>query len=625
MRIKLVVLGLIAAMVAYGETFKRGDGITVTVTPTHYKLALSQKSRNGGTAQGSFSGPMKNGKRNGTWTANITFNKFIPDDSKSAKTGTITMVRNYRDGVLHGSYNYSQKLTFRDVVYISSGWKYSDKTTSDNISVKGAFDAGRFDGEWQCDGDDLLLPSITSRYKKGVLEYDRFKDYGLVDETIYRDSIDIRSVTTYSNGIVEGWELSPDADLNSMKGDRIEGRVGLTKEDDNPLYGFQYKESFSKYVVPERMAEWLLYMPTGASDETASYIYYNLDCKDQDLINYFGSEEYIRERKKNFIEKIEKERRNSLEKIYNGYIKELETARDSIKNIFERKEVEVYWKNKDVNLNAPEIKEAWSGYLSKRQDIREFIDAHKSDEDLNSKLENVIRHITAEFDFNQCKYDAVNDKLKSAELEALKWGAKSKEQIRKKALLCYPASPVKEITYIITSDRSNGDGKGSFDIESETIKELESSCVSVYDVEEHKKKIEWYTWLMDQYSYIPISDISEITDDDFFLWAVADNMKFDNNGNFKLIDKKIKRPERVLQAVNAIRQKIPPFIPFDNITVARITYGLVKESGGVTYYKKMTKIVNAGAVYEKAKNSEEWLKLKESFAKAVEKASKKKH
>ncbi|MDE5997376.1 MAG: hypothetical protein K2G77_04095 [Muribaculaceae bacterium] len=616
MRIKLVILGLIAAMVAYGETFKLGDGITATVTPTHYKLVLSQKSRNGGTAQGSFSGPMKNGKRNGTWIANITFNNFIPDDSKSAKTGTITMVRNYRDGVLHGSYNYSQKLTFRNVVFTSSGWKYSAETTSDNISVKGAFDDGSLDGEWLCEGDGILLPSTTARYKRGVLEYDKVKDYGRVYETSYRDSIAIRVVTTYSNGIIEGWELSPDADLKSMRGVRTEGRSGLTKEDDNPLYGFQYEGSFSKYVVPERMAEWLLYMPTGSSDETAKYVYYNLHCEDEDLINYFGSEEYVKQKKEDIIKKKEKERRNSLEKIYYGYIKELETARDSIKSIFKITEEEVYWKNTDVNLNAPKIKEAWSGYLSMRKDIRDFIDAHKSDEDLNSKLENVIKGITAELDFNQYTYDVVNNILKSAEIEALKWGAKSKEQILKKALLCYPGSnaPSKDITYIITSDRRDGDGKGFWEIKSNTIENLKSSYTShPIDIE---KKIEWYSWLIDQYSYTPIWDISQVSEDDFFLWAIADNMKFDNKGNYEFINKKVKKPERVLQAVNAIRKKIPPFINLDNITVNRIT------EGGFGFSSRET--VNAGKVYKKVKNSEQWLKLKESFAKAEEKASKKK-
>ncbi len=625
MRTKLVILCLIATMIAYGETFKLGDGITATVTPTHYKLNLSQKSRNGGTAQGSFSGPMKNGKRNGTWTANITFNNFIPEDANSAKTGTITMVRNYREGVLHGTYTYNQKLNFRNIFYTSSGWKYSSEITNDNMSVKGEFDNGFLDGDWVCQGDEVILPTYTIKYRKGVPEYEKIKDYGRVYETTYTDGIVTRYVTTNSNGTIEGWELSSNADIELIKDGEIKKEFGLTKDDDNPLYGFQYEEKFSEYLVPRRMAEWLLYMPTASSNETASEIQYALGNKDEFEVNYFGSEDYVKQMKEEIIKKKEKERRNSLEKINNGYIKDLELARDSIKNSFKlTEEEEVFFRNKHVNLNAPKLKEAWLGYLSKRQDIGEFADTHKSDDYLKPNLELVIKNITDDLDYNQHEYRAAIDMLSAAEAEALNWGAENKEQIRKKALLCYPGLPAEDIKYTITSDRRDGDGKGSFEIETNTIQNLKSSYMSIYNAGDINNKIEWYTWLMGLYSGTPISNLSEITDEDFFLWAVADNMKFDNYGHYEFINKKVKKPERVLQSVNAIRTKIPRFINLDNITVDRIAYGSVTQSGVGTYSKKMKRTVNAGEIYRKATQSEAWLKLKESFAKAVEKASKKK-
>lgn len=608
------------SLVAFGETFNYGDGITVTVTPSNYKLVLSQKSRNGGTAQGSFSGPMKDGKRNGTWSANITYQNYIPDNEGYTKTGTITMLRNYRVGVLHGSYVYNQKLSFRDCVHTSSGWVLSAKATTDNLSVKGAFDDGLLDGDWVCKGDEMLLPSYTARFKKGVPEYEKNKINGKVDETIYTDSLITKDLTIFSNGTIEGWQVSLDAVMNTMKGEKVENKYGLTKNDDNPLYGFQYEFNLSEFIVPRRMAEWLLYMPSNSSAETAKKVFYKFDNNHFENISYIGDDDFRARMENETKRKKESARKDSLQKINDTFVAELKDAKREILNSIKMSdEVEYFFKRTKINLIAPKLKESWDNYLLKRSDIQDFIAANGSVGLTDHVKYNVIR-LSDEFWFDPSTIERANMIFKLAEEEAQKWGVEDKNLIRKKVLTYCPNLPFADVTFKITADRT---GKSH---------ELSITCPSIdnsngysnYDLE-MKGKRKWYEWLWDNYKkqYNYKVELSEITEEDLFLWAVADNMKFESHGNYKMIDGKVKKTDILLATVNQIRYMIPPSIDWNDITIDRITYEHIQQSGGVSYDKKLTKTVNVGEVYEKAKMREDWIKLKDSFGKIVEKSKKK--
>lgn len=589
---------LAVAAALYGETFNLGDGMTAIVTPNHYKLTWSQTSRNGGTVRGSMSGELKNGKRNGTWTANITYNKFLPDGAKSVRTGTISMARSYQNGVLHGSYTYDQKLDFREIIYTRDGWRYSTQVSPDNMSVKGAFDNGLFDGAWECRGDEKLLPSFSARFNKGVPEYIKEKEGGRIVETTFTDSIPTRYVTTSSNGSIEGWESRPGTDFNSIRRYKAEPSHG-TGDDVNVSC------SWCEYVVPRHIFDWLLLRPSGASRETADMIHYNRYNGEYDDMNFFGNEDYV-SRMENLAHKQKQENQiKLLQDINDRYVAELQAARDSIRSSHTlTQEEEHFFRDTNINIHAPELKSAWQAYLQQRKDIFDFMSENEYNTYLRGEVKYKIHDISEEFNYDEERIRQAEFLLSVAEVEGAKWGVTDKSIIRNMALRCNPFSRRTKAEFIITSDRS------------EKSRDLKINS---------RNADNFIEWLMTQYktSYTPKIDISEITDEDFFLWAVADNMKFDNYGNYKIIDGKVKKPEAVLDAVNTIRRNIPVGFDWGDITVERIAYGSVEQSGGVSYNMKMTRTVKVAEVYAKAKDSKDWLKLKESFAKIVEKSRKK--
>lgn len=623
MRTIFFIIFLAASVTLYGETFKLGDGMTATVTPTHYKLSWSQTSRNGGTVRGTFSGPMKNGKRTGTWTASITFNKYLPDGAGAVRTGTISMTRNYLDGLLHGAYIYNQKLNFRDIVHTSSGWKYSAEAKPENMSVKGTFDKGRFDGAWQCNGDELLLSTYTAQFNKGVPEYIKEKDSGRMTEIFYTDSLTTRYVTTSSNGSVEGWRSKPGTDLMTVRRYKDEPQHGLSKSDDNPLYGFQYDCTWCEYVVPRRIAKWLLYNPSGASVEKADIIRYNRYNGEYDDMEFFGSDDYVNRMNELAADEKEEARKRSLQQHNDTYTEQLKAAADSIRKSFDPQIDNIilpqYSFSRPKNQRTPQLSKSWQDYIAKRSDITDFIAANRDSRDITDNVADKLEMLTELFEYTdeELKEMKFMEELTAAAIiEGKKWGVTDEKTIRDRILsICTKASGngikissigeimITNLEYTITADRTEKNRD--------------------FDISLNKDGL--ISWFADEYhkNYMPKSDISEITDEDFFLWAVADNMKFDNYGNYQIIDGKVKKPEAVLDAVNTIRRNIPVGFDWGNITVERIAYGRVEQSGGVSYDMKMTKKVNVAEVYAKAKDSKDWLKLKESFAKIVEKSRKK--
>lgn len=625
MRTIFFIFFLSVAATLYCETFKLGDGMTATVTPTHYKLSWSQTSRNGGTVRGTFSGPMKNGKRTGTWTASITFNKFLPDGAGAVRTGTISMTRNYLDGLLYGAYIYNQKLNFRNIVYTSSGWKYSAEAEPDNMSVKGSFDKGRFDGAWQCNGDELLLPTYTARFNKGVPEYIKKKDSGRMTEIFYTDSLPTRYVTTSSNGSVEGWQSKPGTDLKTVSRYKDEPHHGLSETDDNPLYGFQYDCKWCEYVAPRRIAEWLLYKPSGSSVEKADIIRYNRYNGEYDDMEFFGSDDYVNRMNELAVDKKEEARKWSLQRHNDIYIEQLKAAADSIRKSANPKINNIILPEytnslmKPRNQRTPQLSKSWQGYLAKRSDITDFIAVNKDSRDITDNVADKLEMLNELFEYTEEELKEMKfmeELTAAAIIEGKKWGVTDEKAIRDRiSSICTMASGIGTKVSSIGAEMI---ANPKYTIAADRTEKNRDFDISLSGGE-------LISWFADEYhkNYVPKSDISEITDEDLFLWAVADNMRFDNYGNFKMIDGKVKKPESVLEAVNQIRSFIPQFIDWNNITVKRISYGTVEQSGGVSYNREMTRIVNVAKTYNKAKDSKDWLKLKESFAKIVEKSRKK--
>ena len=94
------------------QTIDHGDGVVSVQNGNSYKLTRNQKSKNGGSVTMTFSGMLKNGKRNGVWKLTATYNNYGGGNGYFF-TGTSTMTRTYSEGVLNGTYTLNQNIKQR--------------------------------------------------------------------------------------------------------------------------------------------------------------------------------------------------------------------------------------------------------------------------------------------------------------------------------------------------------------------------------------------------------------------------------------------------------------------------------------------------------------------------------
>lgn len=316
--------------------------IQETQTPTSYTMKWNETGKNGGTVRGIFSGPMKDGKRNGRWTVDIKFNLFGDDDFR---TGTITMVRNYTNGIPDGPYSYHFDVNWRDGAYnpYQGKWIYG-APSGNKESVTGAFKMGRPDGVWTIKSDKRLGSDATITFNNGlpVGKYIRKNSIEIFD----KNGLLIEDIQ--NNG--DGWKYKVDSELllENNKNDGIRLFFYLLGEDDEDYFAHAGE-----------LYTWLLAYPYGASDERTIYDYtvLNNDDLDLDFIEFVGSEEYINTQ-------IDLHTRNKESKLLGEICKELQKIND------------IYtWKIEEYERNPPKSKrnEFVALYMTKRS--RELLDS----------------------------------------------------------------------------------------------------------------------------------------------------------------------------------------------------------------------------------------------------------
>lgn len=114
-----------------------------------YTVTYSDKTDNGGTAYEKWTGKLINGKREGQWTLYAKYTNYMYG-AGAAQTGTINVVRNYKNGIPSGAYSANYNITERGIRYnvLTDRWVYG-KPTNASESVIGAFANGTPRGTWK--------------------------------------------------------------------------------------------------------------------------------------------------------------------------------------------------------------------------------------------------------------------------------------------------------------------------------------------------------------------------------------------------------------------------------------------------------------------------------------------
>ncbi len=278
---KIFKLILLITLINFALNILAASPITENQTPTSYVMKWNETGRNGGTVNGVFSGPMKDGKRNGRWTADIKFHLFGDENFRS---GTITMVRNYTNGIPDGPFSFNYDLNWRDGTYnpYQGKWVYG-APSGNKESVSGAFKMGRPDGVWSMKSDRKLGYECNMTFKNGIP----------VGKRVYWDGINGNVSETYDNdglliGYVEngeGWKYK----------DGIEIPMEIKKKGTRrPFFLLDGEDDNGYFAHAGELYSWLKSYPYGSSDETIEFDMYKVnDNDDLDFLEFVGSPEYI--------------------------------------------------------------------------------------------------------------------------------------------------------------------------------------------------------------------------------------------------------------------------------------------------------------------------------------------
>lgn len=170
-KFNLLMFLLLLATSISAQTFDLGQGRKATLDQVgNYRLTWNQKSQNGGSVSGTFSGKLKDGKRDGIWRGSFTYQLFSSNE-ETFSSGTINFTRTYSNGVPNGAYSYNStlKVCSGSYNYLSKQWKYSP-FESYAEQIIGSFKNGYADGKWYA--------YQQQPYEKITMQFDNGKAVG---------------------------------------------------------------------------------------------------------------------------------------------------------------------------------------------------------------------------------------------------------------------------------------------------------------------------------------------------------------------------------------------------------------------------------------------------------------
>ena len=252
---------LLLATSISAQTFDLGQGRKATLDQVgNYRLTWNQKSQNGGSVSGTFSGRLKDGKRDGIWKGSFTYQLFSSNE-ETFSSGTINFTRTYSNGVPNGAYSYNStlKVCSGSYNYLSKQWKYGP-FESYAEQITGSFKNGYADGKWYA--------YQQQPYEKITMQFDNGKAVGtwtITEKTSQTLGFRNGYLVQQKEMLPEGWgtELfyTPDEKIEELPNQKT------VKVSDFLAYGDYYMKGadFDRW--------WRLY-PENSSNEdyTAYYI-----------------------------------------------------------------------------------------------------------------------------------------------------------------------------------------------------------------------------------------------------------------------------------------------------------------------------------------------------------------
>lgn len=161
-------------------------GVRVTQSGNFYKATLDKKSDNGGSASESWSGTLLNGRREGTWKFSGKYNLYGPNNSVFW-TGSVTIIKNYKNGIPHGVYQVNDNLNVRGGGYnvFTGQWVYR-QPQSENATITGSFENGKMSGTWNVNAKHTkFVATFNNGMPNGKFSYTN--ENGLTTTATFKD------------------------------------------------------------------------------------------------------------------------------------------------------------------------------------------------------------------------------------------------------------------------------------------------------------------------------------------------------------------------------------------------------------------------------------------------------
>lgn len=271
--VNLIMLGL-GFTVMSAQTINHGNGIVSIQNGNSYKLTRNQKSENGGTVTMTFSGNLKDGKKDGVWKLTSNYNNYGGGNGYFF-TGTSTMTRTYKDGILNGDYKLTQNVKYRTGSYnmVRGVWKYGPYEDGTE-QVSGSFLDGKPTGKWNIKAP-LLICSI--QFKNGIPD----GDVSVSDPAMgggvhmsFRDGYLVKWEPWNNKRVREGLKWSEDENLEN-----------LPSQEEGDLF---YEISFLSYFMGgSDLEKWVKNYPMDSSNEKFNIRYKYADKENHKAL--FGS------------------------------------------------------------------------------------------------------------------------------------------------------------------------------------------------------------------------------------------------------------------------------------------------------------------------------------------------
>lgn len=592
-----------------------GNPITEKQTATSYSMVWKETSKNGGTVNGTWGGPMIDGKRDGLWKADVKFNLF--GDGPNYRTGSITMTRSYKKGIPDGPYKYNYNVNYREGYYNSRAgkWVYTEPE-GDTESVSGSFVNGRPDGRWSIKSTMRGGFESEMNFDKGIPKgeirsYEYF--WGPRVDVFDEKGFLIQHEENGNHGI-NGWKYSNPDSIPLDVRVRIPASRYFTSDGVDDNY----------YAKGCEMFKWIQIYPYMSSEDTPI-----LEGKEVHHKNYDEREDI------------------KFKEFYGGdpdWIALKEKAKNNImKNI-------IFDKVKD---KANQLSDIWYEIKNKDEKYTDFRTRTNSmiyeleifKEIINN--DNEISEITSDPNYDLIEKSALNEYFKMVSdenlmLERLKYHTfiqNGREDAKKMIGQLSEDIPQECIDSLFIPKINTGSGyyyilsrknKNIYFLDTKSLQENRERNLRI-DGPPPIEPTAWSTYLHNYYTtnYVPIKNFDDITEEDLLIYFIFNEMNIESEKSkisnlnipfnssmlndsprYKIsqLKNREKDPHQLLNKINEIRKVIPRDI---NLSKVKYCGGIINRT------KDLENTYSVEELKENMKNSGLWKKLMKNYNKIL--------